>query len=382
VRSTSRRGSYNFHFVPGSSRGDTLGTMGNSCACVVQSSYNAEASFIRPASPDVESMVRGDNPNSLDDQSKTCSSSPSSTLAQQLLAAPDHKFSSRQLAKLQRRAIMRSRSSFPKGDKSRFLSGLPEVEADIAFRFTFVVVGGAATNAVSAACQSKAARSSPGGETYRCLCSVGTDRTGEQNWGGPSSEQESSLARLAFYPVGPGESVPPCASRLEASSTVVVFALLLDACGDTDFLEMQLWSSAQQVERSQQEACSPHRPHWAVMLCYEDGAKSDWADGRWMETLALFEKQYGRLWTFGPMSLADADGLHGTFAEMASTRILRGKTKGGQGQGQEDDIDTASEASLGYQQPPVFEAESSSDEMPDCKSMAMSGTWRLTARSV
>mmetsp|Transcript_76500 Transcript_76500/g.185151 ORF Transcript_76500/g.185151 Transcript_76500/m.185151 type:complete len:412 (-) Transcript_76500:86-1321(-) len=315
--------------------------------------------------------------------------------------------SKRHAAYLQRQNSKKERRS--KSDKQKFLSGLPEVEADIAYRFTFVVVGDAAESVVEAACGSISARSLPGGEAlyrgvqrsppqsgfeakvHRCLCRVGTlppeavtapDAAGavvgrRAGLEGLNVGQDAALAKLAFHLVAPHEDVPACGSRLEAQSTVLVVVLTLDIRGDVDYLEMQLWDAVGRVERSQSEVSTVHQPRWAVVLCLEEGADSDWADGRWAPTLDVLEQQLGRLWRFGPVLLADADALHRAFAEMACKRIIRNRAKsvrGPAGEGEQDD-ETGSAGSLGSSRPPVFEAEC---DGADCAPEALEGRGCVT----
>lgn len=241
-------------------------------------------------------------------------------------------------------------------DSTAFLSGVPEVEADISYRFVFFVVGGAAESVVEAACGSSAAQSLPGGEglcspsrattpmtalapgfkAHRCLCPV-PRKPGSPPGG--TSEQPAELAKLAFHPLGPGEEVPPCKTHLEALSTVLVFVLTLDIHSDIGSLEMQLWEASRVVERSRTQPAST-RPLRAVLLCFEEGAGGGWADRRWASLLADFEQQHGRLWQFGPLDLADADALHGVFAEMACKRLASGGARSGAprtGEGEQDE---------------------------------------------
>lgn len=285
------------------------------------------------------------------------------------------------------------KSSEPKSTgKDKFLSQLPEVEADIAYRFSFSIVGDSAERIAQSACYSHAALSLPGGKVlsgpvqvnpnysrdssigyskfYRCLCPVSSPSP-EGDPGGLSSGKDSPpLAKLAFHVLGPGQDVPLCKNWLEASSTLLVFILILDKGGDLEYLNIQLFDAARQADRCLAESSPP--PRCATLLCFEEGAEPSWQDRRWESCLQSFEQQHGWMCKVGPLQMADADALHRAFAELASNRIIRerGNTgRGVAGKGEQDDDDPHSVAHVhSYpgavfpQQAPVFEAEYDNNE--------------------
>lgn len=294
--------------------------------------------------------------------------------------------SARHLAYLQRKERIQARRQ-RQGSTNRemFLSGLVEVEADIRYRFNFVLSGEAAERITDAVCKSRAAQSllSQTGHEEQALASVVTsfdtlpplvmDEPGEggaespggmsgsavlsgsatspQGGSSPSWRQLNSpglrgqgvadrclcsvvlsqdgtrqLAKLVFHRSLTGEDIPQCTSRAEALATVMVFTLSVGAPleGQGSF-EEQLRRLRVLVDRMRSRGKAKLRPVRAVVLIQsqsEAEARSDQGE-QWAAGLADFEYAHGELWKFGPLSLQDGDSLHSTFAEMASARIAK-----------------------------------------------------------
>jgi len=315
------------------------------------------------------------------------------------------------LQRKEARKEARAKRSGSSLDRGAFLSGVPEVEADIAYRFSFIVVGASAERIVEAACGSRAAHSLPGAglenredpgnngptnggsperqrsnlpKAYRCLCNVSSQLAAQ------ASKEQPQLAKLAFQVVMPGEDTPACTSRAEALNTVLAFVILLDAgsSGGPRSLQGQLQAMAETVQRSRQLARPRRRPVRAVLLCENAGTLA-MPEAQWGSALAKWEEEHGYLWKFGPLSWEAADSWHATFTEMASVRLLANRTGKGLGDanaptddeagGGEDDVadteqdllqsftktrsrasvasDNESCTSEGFMRPPVFEAE-------------------------
>jgi len=349
------------------------------------------------------------------------------------LAAADPDISNRRAAYLQRKESRREARKLRSGlgptspngmsistvDSKGFLSNVPEVEADVPYRFNFVLVGTIAARVAELVCESLAARrlssrpslaepESPRSPTplaaktpraYRCLCAVTGPLAGR-----PGNDRQK-LAKLGFAPVNFGQDMPKCMSRLEALSTAMVFVLLVDSPsgGQPNSLQQQLQELAAAIARSRSQTRSKLRPVRAVILCSagDAGAQPEagfQGEDSWSSALADFEQVHGDMWKFGPVPLQDGDLLHAAFAEIVSVRISQGgqcsegaagappgtqeqepeeEEEGGEGlervlleqQMQAHDVGCSSssrqrscsrgpsECSEGWQRPPVFEAE-------------------------
>lgn len=261
--------------------------------------------------------------------------------------------SQRQIAYERRRAAKREAKRFRKNEidgKKGFLSNLPEVEADVPYRFNFIVsaTGDYAETIAGAACASNAAKSmpvvgvdeedheeggslrnaSPGVEitdsqgvaslrrkdkrALRCLCRlVDTSEA--------TREEKPRLAKLAFQPLSiPPHAVPLCQNRLEALNTALVFALIVDQ--EPAMLEAQLRQLTETVESLRARSRPKNRPVRAVLLCYTNAEERNRKD-LWVEIMADYEQVHGDVWKFGPIGMWEADGLHAVFTEIAACRI-------------------------------------------------------------
>jgi len=270
------------------------------------------------------------------------------------LANDDPEMALKRAAYLARKERKQSRTKVGSQD---FLSGLPEVETDVHYRFNFVVVGHVAGAVMETVCNSAAASgmprelldkdnakeelfpsptSAPGegklagapsrrasnpqiAKTYRCLCMV-------TNPMAPESKAHRKMAKLVFNPKDFGQEVPMCNSRLEALRSVVVFMLNVGdvgADGKAMSFDAQLTCLSEVIDDMRARSRPKSRPVRAIILCYPKGtAEKVGQDGSgWTSSLADFEQKTGDLWKFGPISIGDADGLHDVFTEMASVRI-------------------------------------------------------------
>jgi len=285
-----------------------------------------------------------------------------------------------------------------------FLSKVHEVEADVQYRFNFLLIGpgSVAAQVAALACNSPAA-GLLGGNTEeppsadrpvaphqascrpaapRCLCTI-TPPPGEK-------QKSQKLAKLVFDTLDFGMKLPSCASRLEALSTAMVFLLVIDGpLGRNGGFAEQLQSLVSTVEQNRQETHAKFRPVRAVILASTEASNTlDCEANAWVAQWALFEQEQGDTWKFGPMAMQDSDAFHAAFAEMATTRIAEGRCSTAaacepvneadeeeavklerqllEQRLQERERETAvrrvpsrtgSEYSEGWQQPPVFDAE-------------------------
>jgi len=210
-----------------------------------------------------------------------------------------------------------------------FLSGLPEVESDIAYRCNLIVIGSAASGIVKAACESHSARSLPGGaalalanqcnqqtQGFRCLCRVE----------GKGEKDDPPLAKLAFHLLESGANDAQIAGQLEVASTVIVYALTLDERCDAGYLEMQLWEVAKVIEHAGLLTGARRKMSRAALICTEGEGVSD-LSGACSLLLKDFEKKNGRMWMFDLVQLSDANALHNLFQRIASRRTLLGSTE-------------------------------------------------------
>mmetsp|Transcript_58942 Transcript_58942/g.140706 ORF Transcript_58942/g.140706 Transcript_58942/m.140706 type:complete len:403 (+) Transcript_58942:152-1360(+) len=257
-----------------------------------------------------------------------------------------------------------------------FLSNLPEVNANIAYRFTITVVGDAAEQIVTAVCSAELAAKMniPGTnygvdspEAYRCHAPVPYPPTAVPSHidGLPNPERFTSdvpkLARLLFTPASLRSNIPVYRTRFEALSSALVYIFVINpGRQDHDFHRQVL-----AYERAVSELhfrSKPLRPARAVILCRrpEEQAESTAASSSsaaapearsdqrsWEAQLSDLEMVEDNLWKFGPIDLSDVDTLHATFATIASKRILRGERSGG------DESDGSQDSDA----PPQYDAE-------------------------
>mmetsp|Transcript_104416 Transcript_104416/g.164875 ORF Transcript_104416/g.164875 Transcript_104416/m.164875 type:complete len:411 (+) Transcript_104416:1-1233(+) len=250
--------------------------------------------------------------------------------------------------------------------KDGFLSNVPEVDTDIAYRYAFIVMGYATAKAVETACLSEVARGLPHaanadivrakdepvegapdsprersqlletaeatGAAYtskvskvaakasRCLCPV------PYPTGRADPNARLTLAKLVFSAYGYQQEPPECYSRLEASTCAAIFILVVDPENSQDPMDPfseQMWAVERAVQAMRFKSRPEFRPVRAILLCrVGDKEPKD----SWREQLDDFEQMNGQLWKFGldrPISLTDGNELHAVFAQIASSRILR-----------------------------------------------------------
>lgn len=264
--------------------------------------------------------------------------------------------------------------------KDGFLSNVPEVEADVQYRFIFAVYGKYASRVIEAACHSPAASAlphaahthdeyasegadsiqsledeqtlvisedaryvSPGtrvendGEdqvpdllvkqatpekkkpgAHRCLCPVPFP------WGRTNSTARLKLAKLVFSPVTRAKDIPECTSKLEALSCALIFLLVLDPLDDgmVQPFQKQLQDIADILDDMRFRIRPEFRQTKAFILC-RMSEEADTFDDSYHGALEDFESDYGAIWKFGPISIRDGDQFHTAFAKIASQRILK-----------------------------------------------------------
>jgi hypothetical protein len=249
------------------------------------------------------------------------------------------------------------------------------VEADIRYRFNFVVVGTKAKQVIEAVVNSKAANDLPGSvalassnpkpedetlrpmgsadsldgsprdspritsprkrmlrqrlknQTYRCLCKVLDPLRGEI--AAKDDKEKPLLAKMVLRPLPLIEDVPLCSTHLEALSTVIVFLLQLDNKKNT--IDEQLAMIHQATQRMRSRTRSKLRPVRAIMITQgeQGSAGSTEPEESWGPKLSEFEESYGKTWQFGPLNEVDGDALQATFGEMASVRIKQNEANEG-----------------------------------------------------
>jgi hypothetical protein len=266
-------------------------------------------------------------------------------------------------------------------DTHGFLSRLPEVNADIAYRFCFTVIGVAANSVVAAACSTEVMsenalppspvgggkRHDPG-EAYKCFSHVPYPHGSEREFTQPGrldpmkfSSDVPKLCKLIFNPCPSSYELPGCRTRMEALSAALVCTLVIDPDeGESSFHEQLL-----QYERVVDQIHfnrKPLRPARVIILCRNHGNAADPVPpppaGHLLWSARLEEHEMcldENLWKFGPMNLRDAHEIHSSFATVASKRIMRGHESHG-----ED-----SDGSQQSDPPPCYDAEMDACYMPN-----------------
>jgi len=281
-----------------------------------------------------------------------------------------------------------------------FLSNLQEIEADVDYRFNFNIVGNSSTDVVNSALAAPEARrltgsgptpSSAGG--YRCLCEVMVPIPTDKEKG-DKGVMARKVANLSMRALRFDDDIPLYETRQESMSAAIVYVLWIDgqnpegACNFQD--QLQGMTSAIDNYRSRSKARK--RPVKAVLLLFErreSGAPKSGLE-TWALNLTDWEHRHGDLWKFGPLCMEDLDSLHGTFAEMTSSRLKHAQNdkeedlppddgkddftfkpsagqfaaRAGPGGSRSDAGSSCSEQEL----PPAFEAEASGSE---CSESAM-----------
>mmetsp|Transcript_25621 Transcript_25621/g.59205 ORF Transcript_25621/g.59205 Transcript_25621/m.59205 type:complete len:572 (+) Transcript_25621:124-1839(+) len=178
----------------------------------------------------------------------------------------------------------------------------------------------------------------------RCLCPV------PYPWGRTHNQDRVKLAKLVFTARSFSEAIMPCETRLEAASTSLVIALVVDPADSEPSFEAQLYSLVEAIEES--GYTRPHlRPARAVLLMQR--SQNQQVQGNWESHLQVFEKAYGALWRFGPAKVDQANDLYAVFAKIASQRIYQAQnnqTEHGSDEwsDEEDDDEWAENMKVGY----------------------------------
>mmetsp|Transcript_61225 Transcript_61225/g.112238 ORF Transcript_61225/g.112238 Transcript_61225/m.112238 type:complete len:453 (-) Transcript_61225:161-1519(-) len=264
-------------------------------------------------------------------------------------------------------------------DTHGFLSHLPEVNADIAYRFSFTVVassGQAAQQIIEAVCNTEMAEgmnlptpssssvNAHAEEAFRCLCPVPFDNTRHPHTPSPQSpgvkrldptkfsSDVPKLAKLIFSPVSFGDPLPKFRNRFEALSSALVCVLIVDPKDGEPSFHEQLLEYERLVDTLLFHR-KPLRPARAMLLASHSGPSSQLVEPpaghmRWTERLSEYEMCVEEnLWKFGPVDLSDAQDILAVFGTIASERIMRS-----QGSIGED-----SDGSQQSDPPPLYEAE-------------------------
>jgi hypothetical protein len=259
--------------------------------------------------------------------------------------------------------------------QEKFLSSVPDTDADIQYRFRFIVVGDFSERIVEAVCNSNEAPTyasemsliskSASGEisschtsedgienrpmtipnwesfgtasmdtvqsmrsvatsrsssftttaNYRCVCPVPYPmraKTGD----------DPKYAKLIFEPLSFDCSLPMCHSAQEAAGSALVFCIMVDPVEGEPSLQNQLDNLTQVLgQRRRQKKLL--RPAWAVVLCHPHSEKDRLPEGSepWASAIDEFERLHGALWRFGAIGVQSADKLYSAFAKIASHRI-------------------------------------------------------------
>jgi len=321
------------------------------------------------------------------------------------------------LRRKERRKNKRGSRQVDRASAQDFLSGVPEVDTDIPYRYSFLVLGTLATQAVESACNSEAAKSLPhaanadnmlalsetaeavkqgAGEIVeaaagepsspplspsdphsrkprrptaanRCLCPVPFP------FGRTDQNERLKLAKLVFnhdrrWQGSSWEEPPECRSRLEASTTCMIFVLSVDSGSESFTSQMQSVTDLLQLLRCRS---SPElRPVRAMLLCRSgeqasvsekdsDYASEESIKGGWRSELSEFEDIYGPMWKFGPIDIQNGVELHSVFATIASERIQKNRKATG-------DNDVAEDEEEEDTLPPMW-GEAECDEVVDAE---------------
>lgn len=241
------------------------------------------------------------------------------------------------------------------GGTVQFLSNVPEVEADVQYRFNFVVIGPDAAVVTNNACGCKESRSvgtvdaaedlglgnqnvhgesvkaSHSHPTDRCLCPV------PYPWGRSHSSDRLKLAKIGFAPRKFFETLPECRSRLESLNTAMIFVLTVDAEGAENSFASQLENVTLIVQQLKLCTRTYLRPVRAILLVRRadlnvipGGIKG--GPEPWVAVLEEFERTSKAQWKFGPISIHDDDGIYAIFAKIASQRIYQNQSSKEDGQ--------------------------------------------------
>lgn len=205
-----------------------------------------------------------------------------------------------------------------------YLSKLNEVDDDVAYRFSFTVVGRVAQQVVDGVCNSEVAVELGGALSllsnkfgHRCLCHVKHPNK--------LAAGATKLAKLALETRSFEGDVPSYETRQESLAAAIVYVLTIDTNrdNDSDFKE-QLDSFQHALQKLRGSTRAKLRPVKVVLLCCANSEESRPRSTleHWAVQLADFEQVNGDMWKFGPIGLCDSENLHATLAEITSARIV------------------------------------------------------------
>lgn len=260
-------------------------------------------------------------------------------------------------------------------DTHGFLSHLPEVNADIAYRFCFTVVGIAAKATVEAACSGEvqaenALPSSPSKrqeEAYKTFSHVPYPMGSEREFTTPGRldpmkfcSDVPKLCKLIFDPRTSSMEVIGRKTRMEALSSALVCTLVIDpGPGEPSFHEQLL--SYERVVDQIHFTRKALRPARAVLLCRRTDEGEEMPAPppghlSWEARLEEYEMCCDEnVWKLGPVQMKEPQSIHSAFATIASKRILRGQ----ESQGEDSDGSQQSDP------PPCYDAEMDWENVPD-----------------
>lgn len=288
------------------------------------------------------------------------SASDESAYAAQRMAA----WEQRRMRRISARGMQESRK------KPDFLSAQVEIDADVSYRFTFAVVGDHASQICLDTSSSRAAARFTGGSSatplagpeghLRCHCWVsrpaGSDVAGTPD-STPAEVEEQAVARLAFHAGVLGRPLPSCTACQDAVSCTIVYTLDVSRHQDRDHHEHGETQREREVDAfsgSSPGSCRLRRQLQAIgqsmrllrgsrrqrrlrpeqvllLLCSSEVTHPSAGLEAWRLQVADFTQEHGKIPTFGPVPLEDAEILHGIFQKIAADRAAHCGS-GGQGQ--------------------------------------------------
>jgi len=148
----------------------------------------------------------------------------------------------------------------------------------------------------------------------RCICSVPYPLQ--------PAMHSPKFAKLMFEARTFNSTVPKCRSAQDASSTAMVFCIMVDPIASAPTLVAQLRALVDVLQERRRKK-RQYRPAWAVLLCHQHGGKDNLPDEMepWSLEISEFEREHGALWRFGPCSCTNGEMLYSVFAKIASKRI-------------------------------------------------------------